>query len=101
MTSLGKELQETIRNLEQLRDSQKPPSDAILKQLDVLYGQQIDLIDAAINNKTIEYKNATTAMQNAAIKTKEAIDDLAKLEKAIEKVADAIGKVTDLLPSIA
>ncbi len=101
MTSLGKELQETIRNLEQLRDSQKPPSDAILKQLDTLYGQQIELIDAAINRKSKEYKSATTAMQEAAQRTKKAIDDLAKLEKAIEKVANAIGKVTELLASIA
>ncbi|MDP1573274.1 MAG: hypothetical protein Q8M09_20020 [Pseudomonadota bacterium] len=101
MITLGKELQETIRNLEKLRDSQNPPSDTILKQLDTLYGQQIDLIDAAINNKTKEYKDATTALQEAARKTKKAIDDLAKLEKAIEKVADAIGKVTELLAAIA
>lgn len=101
MTSLGKELQETIRNLEKLRDSQDPPSDDIIAKLDVLYDQQIDLIDAAINKNTEKYKKATTAMQEAAKKTKEAIDDLAKLEQAIEKVANAIGKVTELLAEVA
>ena len=39
-------------------------------------------------------------MQEAARKTKEAIDDLAKLEHAIQKVADAIGKVTELLAKV-
>jgi phage-related minor tail protein len=100
MPSLGKELQETIRNLERLRDSQDPPSDSVLEKLDILYGRQIDLIDAAINNNTEKYKEATTAMQEAARKTKEAIDDLAKLEHAIQKVADAIGKVTELLAKV-
>jgi len=100
MLSLGKELQETIRNLEELRDSQDPPSDDVLENLDILYGQQIDLIDAAINQNTEKYKEAATAMQEAARKTKKAIDDLAKLEHAIEKVADAIGKVTELLAKV-
>lgn len=101
MKTLGTELQETIRNLEQLRDYQDPPSDEILAKLDILYGQQIDLIDAAIKNNTNEYKKATEAMEEAAKKTKEAIDDLAKLEQSIEKVANAIGKVTELLSKVA
>lgn len=95
--SLGKALQQTIRNLETLRDSQNPPSNDVIEKLDVLYSQQIDLIDAAINKNTQKYKTATTSMKEAAKKTKGAIDDLAKLEQAIEKVANAIGKVTELL----
>jgi len=101
MSSLGKELQQTIRNLETLRDSQTPPSDDAIEKLDVLYGQQIDLIDAAINQNTEKYKAATASLKEAAKKTKEAIDDLAKLEQAIEKVANAIGKVTELLAEVA
>ena len=101
MSSLGKELQETIRNLENIRDSQNPPSDDVLANLDTLYGQQIDLIDATIKKSTNEYVKATKAMSEAAKKTKEAIDDLAKLEKAIEKVAGAMGMVTDLLSKAA
>ncbi len=101
MTSLGNELQQTIRNLEQLRDSQDPPSDDVIEKLDILYDQQIDLIEAAINKNTEKYKQAATSMREAAKKTKEAIDDLAKLEQAIQKVANAIGKVTDLLTELA
>ena len=97
MSSLGKELQETIRNLEKIRDSQSPPSDDVLAKLDMLYEQQIDLINAAIMRSTVEYTKATEAMTEAAKKTKEAIDDLAKLEKSIEKVASAIGAVVKLL----
>jgi phage-related minor tail protein len=101
MSSLGKELHKTIRNLEKLRDSQDPPSDAVLEKLDTLYDQQIELIDAAIKKNTKKYKTATTAMQEAAKRTKNATDDLAKLEKAIETVAKAISKVTELLAKVA
>lgn len=101
MASLGNELQQTIRNLEKLRDSQDPPSNDVIEKLDVLYDQQIDLIEAAINKNTEKYQKATASMQEAAKKTKEAIDDLANLEHAIEKVANAIGKVTELLAKVA
>lgn len=101
MTTLGKELQNTIRNLETIRDSQNPPSNDVLTKLDVLYEQQIDLIDAAIKKNTKKYKKATESMKEAAKKTKEAIDDLEKLEQSIEKVANAIGKVTELLSKVA
>lgn len=100
MSSLGKELQQTIRNLEKIRDSQNPPSDEVLRELDLLYEQQIDLIDAAINKSTEEYIRAAKAMNEAASQTKEAIDDLAKLEKAIEKVSDGIGRVAQLLSAV-
>jgi phage-related minor tail protein len=100
MVSLEKELQETIRNLEKIRDSQRPPSDDVLSALDKLYEQQIDLIDAAITKSTDEYTKATSAMNEAAKRTKEAIDDLMKLEEAINKVADAIGKVAELLSKL-
>lgn len=96
-TTLGAELQQTIRNLEKIRDSQKPPHDDVLVKLDSLYEQQIDLIDAAIQKATPEYINAAASMSEAAKKTQEAIDGLAKLDQAIKKVADAIGKVAVLL----
>lgn len=101
MTTLGKELQNTIRNIEAIVDSQDDPSNETLTSLDALYDQQIDLIDAAIQNNTEEYKIATTSMKEAAKKTKEAINDLGKLEKSIETVAKAIGKVTKLLSKVA
>lgn len=100
MSTLGKELQQTIRNLEKIRDLQKPPPNDVLAKLDTLYAQQIDLIDAAIQKATPAYISATEAMNEAAKKTQEAIADLAKLEQAIEKVANAIGKVTELLAKV-
>lgn len=101
MPTLGYGIQQTIRNLEKIRDLQKTPSDDVLDKLDTLYAQQIDLIDAAIQKSTEEYVNATKSMAEAAKKTQEAINDLAKLEQAIEKVANAIGKVIVLLAAVA
>ncbi|MGR9115258.1 MAG: hypothetical protein ACU85E_05795 [Gammaproteobacteria bacterium] len=101
MSSLGKVLQQTIRNLEKIRDSQNPPSDDVLYKLDILYEQQIELIDAAIKKSTDEYVRATKALKEAADHTKEAVDDLTKLEKAIEKVADGISLVAELLSKVA
>lgn len=100
MASLGKELQQTILNLEKLRDAQHPPSDDILAMLDKLYQQEIDLIDAAVNSNSVRYKIAAKAMTEAAKKTKEAIADLTTLEQAIGKVTNAIGMVTELLSEI-
>jgi len=101
MASLGKTLQDTIRNLEKIRASQKPPSDDVLAKLDKLYEQQIELIDAAIKNATPEYVKATAALNKAAKATQAAIDDLAKLEKALKMVADAIGLIEQLLIVVA
>lgn len=95
--ALGYELHQTISNLLKIRDLQHPPTDAVLDILKALYAKQIELIDAAIKQDTVEYIKATEAMNEAAKKTQEAINDLAKLEQAIEKVANAIGIVADLL----
>lgn len=101
MPSLGKELHQTIRNLEQIRQAQDPPQEDVLALLDLLYARQIDLIDAAIQNTTDEYLKATAAMQEAAARTGEAVEDLAKLEAAIQKVAVALNKVKKLLAAVA
>jgi len=101
MSTLGAELQKTIRNLEKLRDSQHSLSDELLSLLDKLYEQQIELIDAAIKKDTPKYIAATHALSEAAARTHAAINDLATLDKAIKKVADAIGKITRLLAAVA
>lgn len=97
MTTLGKELHETIKNLEYIRDTKKPPPPEIFTTLDQLYAMQIELIDAAIQQASIEYLNATAAMQKAAKETQQAINDLKKLENALEKIAVAIEKVAPLI----
>lgn len=97
MASLGKALQDTIRNLEQLQGAQDSSSDAVRAKLDTLYAQQIELIEAAINRQTEEYQAATAAMEEAAAKTQEAIDDIAKLDQSLTLVANALGKVATLI----
>lgn len=101
MTSLGKELQDTIRNLEKIRDSDKTHTNDINIRLDKLYAQQIELINAAINNASDDYAKAANAMSDAQKKTKEAINDLTKLEDAVKKVAAAVELVTKLLSKLA
>jgi hypothetical protein len=101
MPTLGETLQQTIRNLEKIRSLQAPPSDDLLTKLDTLYEQQIGLVDAAIQKTTSEYVAAALSMEEAAKKTQEAINDLAQLEQAIQKVAKAMGKVDVLLKAVA
>ena len=100
MANLGRDLRDTIRNLENIRDKQKPPGKEILAQIDTLYGQQIELVNAAINNATVEYAAAAKAMKKAANQTKKAIDDLTKVEETTAKVANAIKKVANLLAAV-
>jgi chromosome segregation ATPase len=101
MSKLMEELENTIQNLEGIRDSQDAPPDELLKQLDALYEQKIMLITAAINENTQQYAAALDAMTQAAKTTKTAIADLAKLEESIGKVATAIAKVSEVLLKIA
>lgn len=93
MANLGLDLRDTIRNLENIRDKLKPPSSEILEQIDTLYEQQIDLVNAAINNATAEYAAAANAVQEAATQTKKAIDDLTKVEETTAKVASLLASV--------
>lgn len=101
MTTLATAVDETIRNLEIIRDKQGQPADDILAALDTLYERQLDLIAAAISQRTGEYVTATQAMKEAAKKTQEAIDDLSRLEKSIDTIAKAIAKITELLVTVA
>ena len=101
MSRLMEELENTIQNLESVRDSQDAPPDELLQQLDALYEQQIMLIAAAINEDTQQYAAALDAMTQAAKTTSTAIADLTKLEESIGKVATAIAKVSEVLQKIA
>ena len=61
---------------------------------------RLSLVQGQLHQATVEYENATKAMNEAAAKTQEAIDDLAKPEKAIEKIADAIRKITNIIAKV-
>lgn len=98
-SALVKTIATTIGNLEKIRDSQKNPSNHLIQQLDNLYELQLNLISITIPESTKEYKKAVTSMSEAAKKTEVAINDLTKLEKAIQKVAQAISMATTLVPA--
>ena len=97
MSNLNSELQQTINNLEKIRDSQDVPSNDLLASLDMLYEQQINLSEIAIQQSTDEYAKVTEAMKDASKKTKEAINDLAKLENVISDIAKVIANITKLV----
>lgn len=100
MESLGRELHNTIRNLERIRDAVHPRSEGVVNTLDGLYDQQIDLIEAAIQRDTAAYKDAQKAMSAAARRTEEARTDLANLEEALDRTASAIDKIGKLLSAL-
>lgn len=100
MTDLIMNLQKTIDNLEKLRDSLDCPPKGIIVQLDKLYQQKLELIGAEIAAETEKYKNAASSMEDSAKITKEAIDNIEKVDKAITKVAEATGKIAPLIAQI-
>lgn len=100
MTNLITNLQKTIDNLVKIRDSQDCPNKTITAQLDKLYQQKLDLIDAEMASDTEKYKSAETSMEEAAKITKEAIGNIEKFDQAIEKVTDAAGKIAPLIAQV-
>ena len=102
---LGPEFMSTIHNLEKIRDAEPPPNEndmaKISTQINTLYEQVKDLIDAAINQTTPKYVAAANAMKEAAAASEAAINDLKKVADTIAKVADAIKLITGLLSSLS
>lgn len=97
MASIAASLQELIDVLENIRDSQNSPPDEIFEKLDHLYSLQIKLEGASIDEATTEYKDLTSAMQDAVEKSQEAIKDLSKLTTTLATISSAIGKLAKLL----
>jgi hypothetical protein len=97
MPDLGDELKSMIREMEKLRDSRQPPDDRIVELLDRLYQQKLDLIRARIDSATVKYQHALDALNEAVAGTRDAIQDLAKLEEALRKIAKAVGRLADLI----
>lgn len=97
MAGLGIALDETIRNLEAIRDKGDHPSPEVVEKIDKLYNLRIDLVEAAVNRATPQYANVTHALQVAAVKTKAALDGLDTLEKGLSAVAKAIKLIIVLL----
>jgi hypothetical protein len=97
MPDMGKELQELIRDMEKLRDSRQPPDERVLELLDRLCQQKLDLVKARIDAATAGYQNVFDALKEAAAVTREAVADVAKLEKALQKIARVVGKIADLI----
>jgi chromosome segregation ATPase len=97
MGDLGKQLQNLIRSMEGLRDSQQPPDDRVLELLDRLCQQKLDLIKAGIDSATDKYQEVFDALKEAADGVSSAIEDLAELEDTLRKINKAVGKLARLI----
>jgi hypothetical protein len=97
MSDLSKILQHMIGDLEKLRDSHNPPDERILGFLDSMYEYKTRLIGAAIDAAAPKYQLVISSLQEAGVKTREAIADLAQLEHALQKIGKALGKIADLI----
>lgn len=97
MSDLGKELQNMIREMEKLRDSQQPPDDRVLELLDRLCQQKLDLVRASIDSATGKYRDVFDSLNEAAAATRDAIADLTKLEVALQKIAKVVGRIAKLI----
>ncbi len=100
MADLGLEIQRTIRHLEAIRDAQHPPRKELNQLLDTLYGQVVELINAAINDASSEYSHAAEEMAEAARQSEEALKDIEKIEHAINRATQAVKAISRLLKSV-
>lgn len=100
MSDLGYDLRSTIKNLEAIRDSQNPPNQDIIHQIDTLYDQALDYAAAQIDQTTAQYNDAAKAMNAAQTATLAAIGDLAQVAKTIGTVATAIKDLSMLLAMV-
>ncbi|MAD45317.1 MAG: hypothetical protein CMI02_05515 [Oceanospirillaceae bacterium] len=97
MTDLLAELEQTLAQLEIIRDSVAVPDAQLIRQISDLYDQQQRLLESEISAQTSQYQQAAQAMKEAAAKARseaEAISDVAGL---INTVASALEAVEGLL----
>ena len=97
MTDLLAELEQTLAQLEIIRDSVAVPDAQLIRQISDLYDQQQRLLESEISAQTSQYQQAAQAMKAAAAKARseaEAISDVAGL---INTVASALEAVEGLL----
>ena len=97
MTDLLAELEQTLAQLEIIRDSVAVPDAQLIRQISDLYDQQQRLLESEISAQTSQYQQAAQAMKEEAAKARseaEAISDVAGL---INTVASALEAVEGLL----
>ncbi|KPA14103.1 hypothetical protein MHK_005703 [Candidatus Magnetomorum sp. HK-1] len=69
-------------------------------QMDKINEQRRDILNAAINDSTEEYKAATAEIKNAQPVIEEAIEDINKIAYAINKVATVITQIEKVLNKV-
>ncbi len=97
MPTFGQSLASLIRNLEQIRDTQNPPDQELIHQIDQLYDLAVKYAASQINQGTAQYRKAAQAMSDAADQSLQAINNLAQVARAIELAAKAISLAAKLL----
>ncbi|MDK2777303.1 MAG: hypothetical protein KYX62_06550 [Pseudomonadota bacterium] len=97
MADLLQDLEATIARLETIRDNHPGVDGQLLDQIDALYDQQLRLIEASVSAATAGYREATTAMNKASAKAKQAIADIEKVDDLIDQLASAIELVEGLI----
>lgn len=102
MADLGQNLFAALDKLDELLE--KTPTgldrDALQKQYDQLWDQAQDLVDANVQNATVEYKAAISVLADANQRIQAAIDGLAKVIDVINKVAEVITAIDTLLTKL-
>ena len=102
MADLGQNLFTTLDKLEELLEKTAEGSqhDTLQAQYDKLWDQAQDLVDANVQQATLEYNAAINVLADANKKIQAAIDGLAKAIDVINKVAEAIKVIATLLTKV-
>jgi hypothetical protein len=94
---IGQDIDNTITNLEKIRDAKNPPSQDVLDQIDELNDLAVKYAAAQIDQATAQYTAMANSFSTAAQATLNATNDLSKVADAVSKAASAIKLLTEIL----
>ncbi len=102
MADLGRNLFATLDSLEALLEKTPAGSnyDRLQAQYNQLWDQAQDLVDANVQQATMEYNAAINVLADANKKIQAAVDGLAKAIDVINKVAEVISVIATLLTKV-
>lgn len=97
MTDLLNSLDQTITQLEKIRDNTAELDSRLIGQLSDLFDQQERLLEMEVASQTAGYQFAAEAMAKAAHKAKSEAEDLSDATDLVKKIATALGAIEDLI----
>tara|TARA_Y100001970_G_C13856854_1_gene662106 strand:+ start:60 stop:374 length:315 start_codon:yes stop_codon:yes gene_type:complete len=97
MIELLASLEQTIEQLEIVRDSSDNVNVDLIRQISDLYDQQQRLLESEISAQTEAYQQATVAMKAAADKANGETQGLSDVVGLVKQVASALEAVEGLL----